>query len=71
LKANPQYGEPISKELIPEQFKKQGIYNLYRIELSNFWRMLYSLEGVEVERFLFVLTISDHPRYNKLFGYKK
>lgn len=71
LKANPQYGEPISKELIPEQFKKQEIYNLYRVELSNFWRVLYTLEGTQIEIFLFVLTISDHPKYNKLFGYKK
>jgi len=71
LKTNPQYGEPISKELIPEQFKKQGIYNLYRVELSNFWRMLYTLKGNQIEIFLFILTISDHPGYNKLFGYKK
>jgi F0F1-type ATP synthase alpha subunit len=68
LKQNPQYGNPISKELIPEQLKKQGIKNLYRVELSNFWRMLYTLEGNEIEIFLFILT--DHPTYNKLFGYK-
>lgn len=71
LKNNPQYGEPISKELIPEQFKKQGISNLYRVELSNFWRLLYALEGNQVEIFLFVLTLSDHRDYDKLFGYKK
>jgi len=70
LKQNPQYGDPIAKNLIPEEFKKQGIKNLYRIELSNFWRMLYTLEGNKVEIFLFVLKISDHPKYNKLFSYK-
>lgn len=70
LKQNPQYGNPISKELIPEQLKKQGIKNLYRVELSNFWRMLYTLEGNEIQIFLFILTITDHPTYNKLFGYK-
>lgn len=71
LKTNPQYGEPISKELIPEDFKKQGIQNLYRAELSNFWRMLYTLEGNQIEIFLFILSISDHSKYNKLFGYRK
>jgi len=71
LKENPQYGNPISKELIPESLKKQGITNLYRVELSNFWRMLYTLEGNQIEIFLFILTITDHPTYNKLFGYKK
>ena len=71
LKQNPQYGNPISKELIPESLKRQGIKNLYRAELSNFWRMLYTLEGNKIEIFLFVLNIVDHPAYNKLFGYKK
>lgn len=71
LKQNPQYGEPIAKYLIPELLRKQGIKNLYRAELSNFWRMLYTLEGNQIEIFVFILTITDHPAYNKLFGYKK
>ncbi|MBI2044554.1 hypothetical protein HYT23_00695 [Candidatus Pacearchaeota archaeon] len=71
LEENPQYGNPIGKELIPESLKQQGIKNLYRAELSNFWRMLYTLEGTRVEIFLFILNIVDHPTYNKIFGYKK
>ena len=71
LKQNPQFGEPIAKELIPEQFRKQGINNLYRAELSNFWRMIYTLEGNKIEIFAFILSITDHPSYNKLFGYRK
>ncbi len=69
LKQNPQYGDPISKSLIPNEFLKQGIQNLYRVELSNYWRMLYTLEGNRIEIFLFVLKIVDHKDYNKLFGY--
>lgn len=71
LKTNPQYGNPLAKELIPDEFKREGITNLYRAELSNFWRMLYTLEGNRIEIFIFILTISDHPHYNKLFGYRK
>ena len=71
LKENPQFGNPLAKELIPEELKKQGIKNLYRVELSNFWRMLYTLEGNRIEIFCFVLNIVDHPTYNKLFGYQK
>jgi hypothetical protein len=71
LKDNPQYGDPIAKNLIPDEFKKIGIKNLYRIELPNYWRMLYTLEGTRVEIFLFVLSISDHPSYDKKFGYRK
>ncbi|MBI3051708.1 hypothetical protein HYY74_04600 [Candidatus Woesearchaeota archaeon] len=70
LKENPQYGQPISKKLIPKTFLKIGIQNLYRVELSNYWRMLYTIEGNNVEILLFVLTITDHKGYNKLFGYK-
>ncbi len=70
LKENPQYGDPIEKDKIPNKFKKLGIQNLYRVELSNYWRMLYTIEGTTIEIFLFVLNIIDHKDYNKLFGYK-
>ncbi|MBU2523484.1 MAG: hypothetical protein KKE23_04330 [Nanoarchaeota archaeon] len=70
LKKNPQFGDPIRKELIPEAFIKAGIKNLYRVELSNFWRMLYTLDGNKIEIFLFILSIVDHPAYDKLFGYR-
>lgn len=71
LKENPQFGDPIKKKLIPKSLKKLGIQNLYRVELSNFWRMLYTIEGNEIEILLFVLNIVDHKEYDKLFGYKK
>lgn len=70
LKDNPQYGDVIAKDLIPNEFKKEGINNLYRVELSNYWRALYTIEGTRVEVFLFVLSIADHKEYNKLFKYK-
>lgn len=70
LKQNPQYGDPIPKRLIPKSLIELGIKNLYRTELSNYWRMLYTIEGTKVEIFLFVLNIVDHKDYNKLFGYK-
>jgi len=70
LKENPQFGEPISKNLIPKEYKKQGIQNLYRVELSNYWRMIYTIEGNKIEVLLFVLNIFNHKDYNKFFGYK-
>jgi hypothetical protein len=74
IKTNPHFGDPISKKLIPKEYiKKYGIRNLFRVELPNFWRMLYNLTGGEtkVEIIAFVLDIIDHPTYNKKFGYKK
>lgn len=66
---NPQYGDPINKKMIPEELLRQGIHNLYRVELSNYWRMLYTIEGNRIEIFLFVLKIFNHKDYNKIFGY--
>lgn len=71
LKQNPQFGDPIRKQMIPQKFSDFGIQNLYRVELSNYWRMLYTLEGTQIEIFCFVLNIMDHKEYDKLFGYKK
>lgn len=66
---NPQHGDPIRKELIPNELKQMNIQNLYRVELSNFWRAVYTLEGNENTLFVFILKIINHKEYNKLFGY--
>lgn len=74
IKANPHYGEPIAKDKIPKEYKqKYGVTNLFWVELSNFWRMLYTLTNneTEIEIIAFVLDIIDHKKYNKKFGYKK
>jgi len=70
LKENPQFGDPLPKQLIPKEIKKQGIKNLYRVELSNYWRMIYTIEGNQLNILVFVLKIFDHKEYNKFFGYK-
>ena len=73
VKNNFQYGDPIAKNLIPQEYKeKYDISNLFRVELPDFWRMLYTLnEGIpQVEIVAFVLDIIDHKDYNEKFGYK-
>ena len=73
IKANIHYGDPIAKDLIPDEYKKKyGATNLFRVELPAFWRMLYTLtNNEEVEIIAFVLDIIDHPTYDKKFGYRK
>ncbi len=68
LKINPTCGDNIPKKLIP---KTLNVSNLFRIELTGYWRMLYTLDGNEVEIVAFVLYLLDHPAYDKLFGYQK
>jgi len=72
IKANIHYGDPIAKNLIPEEYKqKYGTKNLFRVELPAFWRMLYTLTNNEdVEIIAFVLDIIDHPTYDNKFGYR-
>ncbi len=74
VKSNPHYGDPVPKNLIPEEYRiKYGVTNLFRVELSGFWRMLYTLtnDESEIEIIAFILDILDHSNYDKKFGYKK
>lgn len=73
IKINTHYGDPISKNLIPEEYKrKYGADNLFRVELPQYWRMLYTLTNNEtqIEIIAFVLDILNHKQYNKKFSYK-
>jgi Txe/YoeB family toxin of Txe-Axe toxin-antitoxin module len=72
VKANPFYGDNIPKELIPKEYiLNYGAKNLWRVELSQFWRMLYTIKGDQIEVICFVLDILNHDKYNKKFGNRK
>ena len=72
IRQNVHYGNPIAKNLIPEEYKQRySATNLFRVELPAFWRMLYMLtNNEEVEIIAFILDIIDHPTYDDKFGYK-
>ena len=71
LKENPFAGDQVKKEQIPDYYlKKYDITNLWRIELSNYWRLLYTIQSNEIEVIDFVFDILDHEKYNDKFGYK-
>jgi hypothetical protein len=72
IKKDPHYGSPIRKKLIPSYYRiKYSANNLFRIELPQFWRMLYTLTNseTEIEIIAFVLDVLDHEDYDKKFGY--
>ena len=80
LKLNCEAGIQIRKKQIPHRYtEKYEITNLWKINLPNYWRMIYTLkqplrEATEIEIltiWLDVLDILDHDKYNKIFGYKK
>ena len=71
VKANPFYGDNMAKVLIPQEYiVKHQAKNLWRAELTNYWRMLYTIKGDQVEVICFVLDILDHKRYDKKCGYR-
>lgn len=69
LKNNPFAGEPVQHRLWPKEFSE--LPNLFRMELSQFWRLLYYVIGDEVRVISVVFEIIDHKGYDKIFGYKK
>lgn len=72
IKANPFYGNNIPKALIPHEYiVMYKVSNLWRVELTNYWRMLYTIKGDQVEVICFVLDVINHKDYDKKFGYKK
>lgn len=71
LKRNPQLGNRIQyQKMIPKCYiAAYDIPNLFRLQLSRGWRLVYSLTGKEDKRTVYVLEIFDHKKYEKRFGY--
>jgi len=67
LKENPFFGIQIKKKQIP---KKYDVNNLWKINLTGYWRMLYTVKGEALEILCLILEFCDHDKYNKIFGYK-
>jgi hypothetical protein len=71
LKNNPEYGIHIPKDRIPKDYVKgYEVNNLWKVNLSGAWRMIYTIRGSEVEIISLILDIMNHKDYNKKFGYK-
>jgi len=71
LKQNPFAGEQVQKRLIPGKYiLKYDVDNLWRIELADRWRLIYTIAGDSLEIVNFVLDIFTHRDYDKVFGYK-
>ena len=72
LKENPQYGIHIPKNKIPKEYvMNYEVNNLWKVNLSGAWRMIYTVRGGEVEIIVLILDIMNHRDYDKKFGYNK
>jgi Txe/YoeB family toxin of Txe-Axe toxin-antitoxin module len=70
LKSNPFCGIQIPKRQIPRTYvHKYGIDNLWKYNLPDAWRLVYSVAGSEIEIIAILLEWFPHKEYEKKFDY--
>lgn len=63
-------GIQIPKRLIPKEYiKKYEIKNLWKYNLPDAWRLIYSVKGKNLLIYSIVLEWLDHKEYERRFGY--
>ena len=63
-------GIQIPKKQIPKDYvKKYGIKNLWKYNLPNAWRLIYSIESNQILVLSIVLEWMDHKNYERKFNY--
>lgn len=71
IKNKPDCGVAIPKRLIPKRYaRKHKINNLYKYDLPNAWRLLYSLGKEGVEIIAIILEWCPHKEYERIFKYR-
>jgi len=70
LKKDPLCGAKIPKKLWPKTYvKKYEITNLWKCDLPNAWRLIYTIETDEIKIINIILEWFNHKKYEKRFKY--
>lgn len=70
LKKDPGCGIKIPRKLWPKEYiQKYEIDNLWKYDLPNGWRMIYTIRANQVTILSVVLEWFDHKEYERRFGY--
>jgi Txe/YoeB family toxin of Txe-Axe toxin-antitoxin module len=70
LKENPFAGIAIPRRLWPRDYiKKFSIDNLREYDLPKGWRLIYTVQGNEIEIISIILEWLSHKEYEKRFKY--
>jgi len=70
LKENPFCGIRIPKKLWPkEYFIKYEITNLWKYNLPNYWRLVYTIIGDDIKIVSMILEWFSHKEYERRFHY--
>ncbi|MFQ5406216.1 MAG: type II toxin-antitoxin system RelE/ParE family toxin [Candidatus Micrarchaeia archaeon] len=71
LKYNFKAGKHVPKNMLPPFYVINfGVENLWKLNIDNNYRLIYTIRGTEVEVMSVLLEFFDHNKYNKRFGYK-
>jgi len=71
LKENSFCGIKIPKKLWPEEYiRKYSIDNLWKYDMPNAWRLIYTIVKDEIKILAILLEWFDHKKYERRFGYK-
>ena len=70
IRLNPFCGIQIPKRLIPKEYiQKFNIRNVWKYNLPNAWRLIYSIEGGILKIVTIIIEWMDHKEYERLFHY--
>lgn len=70
MKNNPACGIKIPKRLWPKSYiEDYDINNLWKYDIPNGWRLIYTIKEDEVKILNVVLEWFDHKEYEKRFNY--
>ncbi len=70
IKNNAFCGIQVPKKLIPKEYiKKYNVRNLWKYNLPDAWRLIYSIEGKNLLVFSIILEWMNHKEYERRFGY--
>lgn len=70
LKKNPYCGIKIQRDLWPKEYsQKYGVTNLWKYDLPNAWRLIYTIEADEIKVVNIILEWFDHKDYERRFRY--
>ena len=70
LRENPFCGIRLPNKLIPKVYiEKFGINNLWKYNLPNSWRLIYSIVGSNIKIVSLILEWFNHKDYERRFRY--
>ncbi len=71
LKKNPFSGIKIPQNLWPKEYiVRYNIDNLWKYDLPNAWRLVYTIAKDEIKIMAILLEWFDHKNYERRFGYR-